>query len=214
MTIKTCVVCGELGHGVLVPCSHCGYRPQTSWEIGYSILHSDYHQSRSSLEEHSAELRRRYVVRQPFWHKLSPSEIHHIFSFLEKPDGRDSLELRRGAKNTFFAKQLKFHFIGPDGYEARIVQRGRDIDKREYDGIARSHPTDVFLLSVYDHGKRDDRIAPKNIWYAMRDYYALIERRMRGEEKMVSIVAAHARHGTLEFLAGKGLDIRSLEAPE
>jgi hypothetical protein len=208
MTVKTCVVCGEIGHGVLVPCGHCGYRPQTGWEMGYSLLHSDHRQSRSALEKLSSEFRHRYNLTQPVWHSLSSSEIHYVLSFLETPDGRDVLELRCGAKNSFFVKQLNFHFTGPDGYEARIVQRGRDIGKSEYDEIARSHPADVFLLSAYEQGIRDERVVPKNIWYAMKDYFLLIERRMRGEEKMVSVITAHAQHHTLEFLAGKGLDIR------
>lgn len=113
MTVKTCVVCGQIGHGVLVPCKHCGYRPQTGWEMGYSLLNSDHRQTVSSLEKLSREIRHRYNLSKPSWHTLSPSENHYVLSFLETPDGRDVLELRRDAKNGFFQSSSIFTSPAP-----------------------------------------------------------------------------------------------------
>lgn len=213
MTVNACIVCGKIGTGILLPCRECGYKPTTGWEIAFAAHNSDHSLSREAVMAAGAATSERYKTSRPAFFRFSAADEHKLSRFLAEPSGRDILELRRGAKNGFVRRQLNFHFIGPDGYESKVITRGKDIPKEEYNIIAKNGSTDVFLITTYINGDRKDQVIEKDIWYAMKDYFNLLDRLTKNESKMLLAVSAMARQHTLNYLASRGLDLREREPP-
>lgn len=208
MTINACILCGEIGRGILIPCKMCGYKPTTSWEMAFAIYNSDHNLTRDSVLKAGSGFSERYLASKPVFFRFSPEDEKKLLRFLAEPDGRDVLELRRGAKNGFLSRQLNFHFVGPDGYESKIVTRGKDLPKKEFDSIARLGSMDVFLIRDNFDGNGQGRIIDKDMWYAIKDDFDLLGRLSKNKDKMMSAVIAMARHHTLNYLESRGLDLR------
>lgn len=208
MTVNACVVCGEIGTGILLPCRKCGYKPITSWEMAFAAYNSDHNISRESVLAAGDAISDRYKNSKPAFFRFSPAEERKLSRFIAEPSGRDVIELRRGAKNGFFRRQLNFHIIGPDGYESIVATRGKELPKKEFDSIAGLGSTDIFMIRTYVDGDRQDRVIDKDIWYAVKDHFNLLDRLIANEGKMLSAISAMARHHTMNFLASRGLDLR------
>lgn len=208
VTVNACVVCGEIGTGILLPCRKCGYKPTTSWEMAFAAYNSDHNLSRESVLAAGNAISDRYKISKPVFFRFSPDDARKLSRFLAEPSGRDILELRRAAKNGFLKRQLNFHIVGPDGYESIAVTRGKELPKKEFDSIVKLGSTDVFMIRAYVDGEPQDSVIDKDIWYAVKDHFNLLDRLIVNEGKMLSVISAMARHHTVNFLASRGLDLR------
>lgn len=207
MTKAVCLHCGLIGRGAMTPCSSCSYRPDSAYEIGWAIVQSDHHRPESTLERISEQHKKRYEEQKPAFMRHSAEEEKLILSYFEAFDSRDMLTLTRNAKNSIFRKQLNFHFVGPDGYEAKTVERKKDISKQKFDAIRSVCGDDVFLVNSYLDGELRSAQVPKNIWYAMRDKMVLIDKFHTAPDKILQVLFAQAMDFTKSYLSNHGVDL-------
>lgn len=204
MTRRMCVNCGSLGNGVLPPCGSCGYAPQTGWEIWYATSFSEWRLGLAALGQAADRFPQGTVCSGAL---LQPGRVDlaDFHLAMDNPAGRDLLELGRGAKSHWFARQANFHIIGPEGYRHRIVRRGKDVSRAAYDEATRKHALDVFLIALDPDDDTDSRFLPKHLWYALKDYFHLLERpATSGTNRFLTL---NARHHTCRYLSDRGMRV-------
>jgi hypothetical protein len=207
MTQAICINCGKIHFGALTPCKSCGYRPETGWEIGVSMVHSDHYQSQDTLSRYSQMIQRRYDEGDLAYESFNEQAEELIRSFVDEPSDRDIFTLQKYARDTFFRKQMNWHFIGPDGYETQVVQRGKDMPKREYDAFRKILGADAFYIRLYEDGQRKELQIEKPIWYAVKDIFRLIERKAKKEDRFIELLTLRSRRYTYDYLAEKGFHL-------
>lgn len=128
----------------------------------------------------------------------------------EDPSYRDIFTLHREARRGWLSKELDFHYSDECGYRHQVVRRGKDISKRQFDDLAKSKGSDVFLISDRD-ADLNPSITSKDIWYCCLDLnnYA----RRFGEDLSVAVrnLNGEAARFTVSYLQRKhGIDMSPL----
>jgi len=207
MTQAICLHCGEIGFGAMTPCKSCGYRPNSSYEIGYAIVESDHHRTLDVLLKRSDHYKKRFQENNPAYTRHGDEEERIILKYFDACDGRDVFILKRFAKNSLFRKQINFHFTGPDGYENKVIERKRDISKKQFDAMRSICEMDVFFINSYLDGKAQSAQVSKNIWYAVHDHMTLLDTFHSSTDSIIRALAAQGMEMTNKYLLKNGFDI-------
>jgi hypothetical protein len=178
VTHAVCIVCGTEKFGAWTLCKSCGFTPQTGLERTVALAYSDRGEYGTSLQQVSRLVRSQGTVMESGQgtFNFEPRLIELVQQAISEPGFRDMLTLRRAAKDTLLSKQLNLHEIGPDGYNAHVLKRGRDIESKIFDAIRSVGDGDLYVVVGYENGERRETAVPKDKWYAAYDLMLLVER--------------------------------------
>jgi hypothetical protein len=176
VTQAVCIVCGERKIGALTLCASCRFRPETVLELTTALAFSERGQYRSRLQELPQFIRKQVAALDAGIGEFvfDTSIFPLVLKGLRGPSFRDLLTLKRLARDGWFFKQLNEHEIGPDGYVARVLRRGRDIPTDEFDALRFSGLRDIGDGDLYTLGVREKETltrtrVTKDRWYAAYD---------------------------------------------
>ena len=143
--------------------------------MAISTIFSDHFFEHSSLEMLSDFMRSNRGSMDPSLPEFDANGAAFIRSFHDDPSPRDIITLVRKARDGWFQKEINFHYIGPDGYRALVMVRGRDLEKKLFDLLRRENNLDVFFLEVYEGESAITNQIKKNHWYCVKDIFRCMD---------------------------------------
>jgi hypothetical protein len=201
MTVAVCMVCASKKFGAWTRCQSCDFAPRTILDLTLSLEYSDRGSYRSRLDALSGALRKNIeVLEHGGDFKLDELIIDSVSAHIDDPSWRDSITLKRTAKDSFLTKRLNVHETGTDGYSSYVLERGKNIDKDKFDAIRRTGDGDLYLAVFYVNGERTAKAVKKSQWYALFDKMILAERSFSSRSVMQEF-----HDGTCEILIDRYL---------
>jgi hypothetical protein len=178
MTHAVCMNCGQFKFGAYVPCTPCGFRPETLLDLTMSELYSDRYVDDDVLRQLSNDVvNNQKVAREKVGSLNIEMAVYELLNKrLADQSFRDPLTLIKRAKDGLLRRELNVHLIGPDGYESHVSVRGKDLDKKTFDAVRSSGDGDLYLSYHYDQGSKKTFSISKKDWYILYDKMKLVER--------------------------------------
>ena len=203
MTVAICLACGESKFGAFVGCKVCSFRPSTGWELAISQVCSDNVMPVSVLKQIAVDIDEDRLARQPHSWNFDEGADIYISRTFDDPTWRDMFSLTKLAKQSFFSKQMNWHFNGTDGYRCQVVTRGQEITKGEFDALKRENGEDVFFVEAHFSGKPNATQIDKAVWYCMADLNEYVERQVTSKSLEVAVLNEQGEHFTRNYLKRK-----------
>jgi hypothetical protein len=189
-------VCGKKKFGAFNKCNSCNYDPETGWEMCVSMILSDTFLSEQDLDRYGEKIARGLAQASAFQFRFDKNSIDFIASHFANPTWRDPLTLVRQARNGWLRRRMNWHTVGPDGYVAKIVTRGKDVSCSTYDAVSADSRTDAFFVIEPENTPSDAKAVSKAAWYCVKDLQFISSSEHLGFEEL----RQQARKFTTEFL--------------